>query len=111
MEVNGSMLPGGIARMFALEPAARLFGAAWSGRQVTVYSDNQAAVGIINKGTTRNKQVMHSLRNVFWLSATLNFRLKALYYPSTNNILADRESRLQEPGGFYKLQRQNVSQR
>ena len=78
--------------VLALEPAARLFGAAWRDRQVTVYSDNQAAVAIINKGSTRNSHVMRSLRNVFWLSATFNFHLKAVYYPGTRNTLADRAS-------------------
>ena len=48
--------------VLALEPAARLFGAAWRNRQVTVYSDNQAAVAIINKGSTRSRVVIVSCR-------------------------------------------------
>ena len=91
--------------VLVLEPAARVFGAAWSNRLVTVYSDNQAAVGIINKGTAKNEHVMRSLRSVFWLSAVYNFRLKAVYYPGVRNVLADRASRLQEPGGYAELQR------
>lgn len=90
--------------VLALEPAARLWCESWRNRSVTCYSDNQCAVGIINKGTTRNEKVMHSLRNVFWLSAVYNFKLKAIYYEGSRNLLADRASRLREPGGWDKLQ-------
>ena len=86
--------------VLSLEPAMR-----WRDRQVTVYSDNQAAVGIINKGSTRNALVMRSLRNVFWLSAIYNIWVKAVYYPGDWNILVDRASRLQEEGGLERLQR------
>ena len=91
--------------VLTLEPAAALFCEAWRDRLVTVYSDNQAAVGIINKGSTRNALVMRALRHVFWLSASYNFRIKAVYYPGVQNTLADRASRLQETGGYEELQR------
>ena len=90
--------------VLALEPAARLWGHLWANRLVTVYSDNTAAVSIINKGTTKDPRVMDSLRNVFWLSAIFNFRLKALYYPGIRNTLADACSRLSDPGGVGQLQ-------
>ena len=91
--------------VLALEPAARLWGHLWRDRQVTVYSDNTSAVSIINKGTTKDPRVMHSLRNVFWLSAIYNFRLRALYYPGSRNTLADACSRLSDVGGVGRLQR------
>ena len=91
--------------VLALEPAARLWGHMWKDRMVTVYSDNQAAVSIINKGTSKCPIAMRSLRGVFWMSAVLNFRIKAVYYPGVRNVLADRASRLHEPGGWRRLQR------
>lgn len=90
--------------VLALEPAVRLWCESWRNRSVTCYSDNQCAVGIINKGTTRNEKVMHSLRNVFWLSAVYNFKIKAVYYEGTRNTLAYRASRLGELKGGEKLQ-------
>lgn len=95
--------------VLALEPAARLWGESWRNRSVVCYSDNQCAVGIINKGSTRDKNVMRSLRNVFWLAAIYNFKLRAIYYEGERNTLADRASRLKEPGGWEKLQ-QAISQ-
>ena len=71
---------------------------------MTVYSDNTAAVSIINKGATKDPRVMDSLQNVFWLSAIFNFRLRALYYPGIRNTLADACSRLSDPGGVGQLQ-------
>lgn len=83
--------------VLALELAARLWGESWCNRKVVCYSDNQCAVGIINKGTTRDEAVMHSLRSVFWLAAIYNFKLRAVYYEAERNVLADRASRLKEP--------------
>lgn len=90
--------------VLALEPAARIWCKAWRDRCVTCYSDNQCAVRIINKGTTRDPVVMRSLRGVFWQSAIYNFKLRAIYYEGERNVLADRASRLKEPGGWGKLQ-------
>lgn len=90
--------------VLALEPAARLWCESWRNKKVVCYSDSECAVGIINKGTTRDEAVMNSLRNIFWLSAVYNFRIKAVYYEGVRNILADRASRLREPGGWEKLQ-------
>jgi hypothetical protein len=90
--------------VLALEPAATLWAPDWANKRVFVYSDNQAAVHIINKGTAKDSFVMDSLRRVFWLSAVWNFKLKALYYPGNQNILADAASRLQEPWAMQALQ-------
>lgn len=90
--------------VLALEPAAATWAPLWANRRVMVHSDNICAVHTINKGISKNSVVMASLRRVFWLSAIYNFRLKAVYYPGVRNTLADRASRLHEPGGLTKLQ-------
>lgn len=90
--------------VLALEPAATCWAPYWSNKKVYVHSDNQAAVAIINKGSSKNSMVMDSLRRVFWLSAIYNFRLQAVYYPGPSNFLADAVSRLHEPGGVQRLQ-------
>ena len=90
--------------VLALEPAASRWGHLWANRKVIVHTDNQAAVAIINKGSSKHPQVMDSLRRVFWLSALFNFRLHAVYIPGIANKMADQISRLHEPGGWQRLQ-------
>ena len=63
-------------------------------KRIVIHSDNQAAVQIINKGTTGDDNIMRELRTLFWLSATYNFHLTAVYIPGEQNTLADAISRL-----------------
>ena len=76
-----------------LEPAVVEWGHLWCNRKVYIHCDNQAAVAIINKGTSKNSLVMESLRRINWASALFNFRLKAMFYPSAFNTIVDRVSR------------------
>ena len=85
--------------VLALEPAVVAWGHLWCNRKVYIHCDNQAAVAIINKGTSKNGLVMESLRRIYWASAVFNFRLKAVYYPGALNTIADRVSRLHEHNG------------
>ena len=90
--------------VLALAPAADLWGHLWTGKRILVYSDNQAAVGILNRGTAKDPFVMSVMRRIFWLSVWFNFRIRAIYYPGYLNIVADAASRLEEPGGKKKLE-------
>ena len=74
--------------------AAERWAPAWANRQVFVFCDNQAAVGMINKGSTSSPLVMQALRRLSWLSAVFNFRLKMQYLPGSLNVIADAVSRL-----------------
>ena len=90
--------------VLALAPAVDIWGPVWRGRRVYVYSDNQAAVGIMNRGTAKNPFVMSVLRDIFWKSVYYDFRIQAIYYPGRQNIVADAASRLMEKGGWDRLQ-------
>ena len=79
---------------FAIYVAARRWAPLWANHHVIIRSDNEAAVAMINKGSTRNTTVMAWLRHLFWLSAVHNFRITAIHIPGENNIVADRISRL-----------------
>ena len=89
--------------VLTLEPAAVRWSHCWRNKRIYVYCDNQAAVGIINRGTAKDPFVMDSLRRVFWLSAVHNFRLKAVYYPGSHNVLADAASRLPDAHAWQRL--------
>ena len=80
--------------VMSLEPAVVQWGSQWRNKKVLVHCDNQAAVAMINKGSSSNPVVMDSLRRVFWWSALFNFRLKAIYIPGSDNNVADAVSRL-----------------
>ena len=101
---GASELPITYKEVLALEPAVQRWGPLWRNRHIYVHCDNQSAVHIINKGTSRNSLVLESLRRVFWISTLFNFRLRAVYYPGCRNILADAASRIHERGAWLRLQ-------
>lgn len=87
----------------ALEPAVVQWAHTWANKTVYVHCDNQAAVSIINKGSSRDPFVMDSLRRVFWWSAIYNFRFKAVYIPGIYNQIADSVSRLHESNSVQRI--------
>ena len=95
--------------VLALEPAAQAWAPFWADKQIYVHCDNQCAAHTINKGISRHPIVMASLRRIFWLSAIHNFRLRAVYYPGSNNTIADCISRLHQPGAARGLEAAIIS--
>ena len=69
--------------------AARRWGDSWTGKEIIVFLDNQAAVGMLNKGSTANPNMMHALRELFWWSAVHDFKLTAVYLPGEENNFSD----------------------
>ena len=78
----------------AIVVAARRWAADWEGKHVTVFTDNQTAMHIINRGTSAQPRVMELIRELFWLSVLFNFTLSAVYIKGEHNIFADTVSRL-----------------
>lgn len=72
-------------------------------KYVMVFTDNMTARSIINKGTCKSSYVMNLLRQLFWLQATFNFTVQAIFLPGKFNVLADCVSRLHEKGQLSKL--------
>ena len=58
---------------------SKRWGHLWANHRVIIYSDNQAAVQIINKGTTSDEIITQELPALFWLSALHNFHVTATY--------------------------------
>ena len=57
--------------------------------------DNEAVVQILNTGVSRNPQMMHLIRTIFYIGACHDFECKAVHIPSEHNSIADSLSRLQ----------------
>eukprot|EP00111_Clytia_hemisphaerica_P012840 TCONS_00037755-protein len=64
---------------------------------VHIHCDNTAAVAMLNKGTTKDPDMMSHLREAFWLSAIFNFSIRVFHVPGKLNVLADHISRLHMP--------------
>ena len=97
--------------MLAIMLAARRWAPWWANHRVIIHSDNQAAVQIINKGTTASELIMDELHNLFWLSAAYNFHISAIYIEGVRNTIADAISRLHDPRhlhNFYALLRDHL---
>lgn len=75
----------------------------WTGKRLYILSDNQAAVGMLNRGRAKHPLAMSALRWLVWLSATHGFHLTACFIPGSRNIAADSASRLLEPGQWARL--------
>ena len=75
----------------------------WRNKTIHVFCDNTAAVAMLNKGTTKNPVMMQFLRQLFWLSATFNFRIKAFHVPGRENILADDISRIHDADHLHSF--------
>ena len=69
----------------------------WRGLHLRVRTDNMAALAGINNTTSRSKDLMLVIRELFWYSVKYDFRLTASFIPGKLNVLSDRVSRLDEP--------------
>ena len=78
--------------LLAIVIAATCWAPYWQGKRLYILSNNQAMVGMLNRGTARRPLVMHALRWLFWLSATHGFHLTGRYIPRATNIAADSAS-------------------
>ncbi len=83
--------------------AATRWAPLWAIKRIYIMSDNQAAVGMLNRGTAKHPLAMNALRWLFWLSATHNFHLSSRYIPGVQNIAADSASRLLQPNQLTRL--------
>ena len=61
-----------------------------------IRTDNQAAMSMINKGTSKNDIVLQAFRTMHWLSSVYNFHVIASFIPEHSNVVADAISRLKD---------------
>ena len=92
-----------LKELMAVVVAARHWCHLWTNKHVLVMSDNSTTVAGVNRGSSRSPVIMKYLRYMFWLSAVYNFRLTAMHIPGTDNVFADKISRLHEPYSRHYL--------
>ena len=73
--------------------AAAIWGRHWHGLHIQCDSDNQAVVAVLSSRTSKNQEIMHLLRCLFFLEASFNFSVSGAYLPGRLNELADDLSR------------------
>jgi hypothetical protein len=61
---------------------------------VCIRSDCMSAVAALNKSTSRSKNLMPIVREIFWLSVKFNITISSSHIAGKLNVLSDRISRL-----------------
>ena len=83
--------------------ACIVWGRNWRGQVVHVHSDNEAVVAVVNAGYSKDPQMMHLIRCLFFVLATWDISLYACHIPGVLNIVADAISRDNIPLLFSKV--------
>ena len=73
--------------------ACAIWGQEWKGTTVVAHVDNQGAVAVLNAGYSKEGQIMHLMRCLFFITTWCQFRLRAVYIPGRMNQAADAISR------------------
>ena len=73
--------------------AATIWGRSWKGKLIICHCDNQSVVAVINSGYSRDNELMHLLRTLFFFEANSEFHMQASHIPGVYNRLADALSR------------------
>ena len=73
--------------------AAAIWGHKWRGSTVQIMCDNAAVVNILNQNSSRDREVMHLLRCMAFITAKFQFLITASHIPGIENTAADALSR------------------
>ena len=84
--------------------ACAVWGPLWFGARVVAHVDNEAAVAVLNSGYSKEGEIMHLIRSLFFIVASYQISLSARHIPGTQNGAADAISRDNLPLFFSLLQ-------
>ena len=73
--------------------ASAAWGYLWKDLTIKVLCDNEAVVAIVNKGISRDSEVMHLVRCLAFFTAKYQFYLVASHIQGVSNVRADALSR------------------
>jgi hypothetical protein len=79
--------------LFAVVVATAVWGRTWRGQVVRAHCDNEAVVWVMSSRTSKNPELMHLLRCLFFIEAELGFSLSVVHIAGVANDLADDLSR------------------
>ena len=81
--------------LYPIALACLLLGHSWSGKKILFHCNNQAVVDIWASGTSRDPDIMHLVRSIFFSGATHHFTILVSHIAGTDNSIADSLSRSQ----------------
>ena len=84
-----------VLELYPITVAVHLYGASMANHCITFLTDNEAVVAVINKTTSKHKQVMALVRSLVLACLKHNILFRARHLPGVDNVLADALSRLQ----------------
>ena len=90
-----SLMQIAIKELFPIVLALEIWGSEMANKKILFMSDNMAVVEVINKQTSREKNLMHLLRRLVLVCLSKNILFRAKHIPGKYNVIADRLSRLQ----------------
>jgi hypothetical protein len=104
LQWNPNLLSKSIAvkEMLPILIAAAIWGKMWKGKLIICYCDNQSVVAVIKARYSRDDELMHLLRSLFFFEACFGFQVQARHVPGVHNGVADALSRNKLPLFFLK---------
>jgi hypothetical protein len=79
--------------LYAIVIACNTWGYLLCGKRVVFHCDNMAVVNIIQCGVSKNGEIMHLVRTLFYVCAVYNMECIAVHVPGIKNGVADALSR------------------
>ena len=73
--------------------ACIVWGKEWSGKLIRCHCDNMAVVEVLNSGYSRDREMMHLLRCLFFIAEHFHMQVEAVHLPGKENGLANALSR------------------
>lgn len=83
-----------VKELWPVVAGVKRWGKLWSNSYVLLHTDNTQVVSMVASGRSKNTQAMCLLRELFWVCALYKIDLRASYINTTDNVLADKLSRL-----------------
>jgi hypothetical protein len=82
--------------LFAIVAAAVTWGAQWTRRRVTFFTDCMPVVQALTKGASRTRRMMQLIRILHFTAARHHFIYRVQHIPGVENIIADELSRVHD---------------
>ena len=84
-------------------PSDNVWGHTWQGQVVHIHSDNEAVVAVVNSGYSKDLEMMHLVRCLFFVLAAWNISFFACHIAGVLNTVTDAILRDNIPLLFLKV--------